>query len=235
MITTSLNDLVFELLELRRAQLKKTDPIDRRLVIDWIQSQRSRLLEQQFRKPFRNIDENLIQDLGADIALEQVSANELDIVDYKYLLRTTEEIPMTIERPGGTGTFTRIGPPDKSLPGHEIVTYGYSPFVGNGHFNRNSIYAFRLGGYIYLTSGSGFHLTQEYVHIRGVFQDAIAAALFADATWTYADNYPINKNLIDQLKSLIVNEKFNLTLVQAEDKIDDASDQSTANANVQER
>lgn len=233
MTTTSLNQLVYELLELRRAQLKITDPIDRRLVIDWIQTQRARLLEQKFRKPFRDIDENLVQDLGADLELEQVSANDLDITDYKYILRTVDEIPMTIDRPGGIGTFTRIGPPNKNEPGYKVVNYNSSHFKGNGHFSRNDIFAFRLGDHICLTSKSGYHLGMQYLHIRGVFQDAVAAAQFADATWTYADNYPINKSLIDQLKTLIVQEKFNLTLIQPEDQVDDSQDKPTTNVDLQ--
>lgn len=227
MVTTSLNKLVFELLEQRRAQLKNTDSLDRRLVIDWIETQRSRLLRESFKKPFRGIDDNLVQDLGADIELEQVSSNELSIVDYKYLLRTKEEIPVAIDRYGGIGTYTRIGPPDKSLPAYQVIPYSRSHFSGNGHFDRNAIYAFRMGDYIYLTSKSGYHLSQQYIHIRGVFQDAIAAAKFTDSTWTYDDNYPINKSMVDMLKTLIVKEKFQLTLIQPEDKIDDQEDKIT--------
>ena len=235
-MTTTLNQLVFELLELRRAQLKLTDPVDRRLVIDWIQSQRARLLKQAFTKPFIGIDNNIVQDLGT-VALEQVSANDLSITDYRYMLRTAVDIPATIERRDGTGTFTRVGPPDKLTEHYKVVPYEQALVSGNGHFNSHMVYAFTIGERLYLISKSGYHLTNTYVHIRGVFQNPIEAAQFADATWTYDDEYPINKSMIDQLKTLIVQEKFGLTLVQAEDKKDDSEDnlQSDSNASVQKR
>jgi len=223
MTNTSLNQLVFELLELRRAKLKTTDTVDRRLVIDWIQSQRARLLKQGFAKPFVGIDENLVQDLGS-LALTQVASNDLSIVDYDYMLRTSAEIPATIDRAGGIGTFTRIGPPNKLTVNYKVVTYEQALVSGNGHFNKDMVYAFVLGDYVYLISKSGYHLTNTYVHIRGVFQDPIQAARIPDATWDYDDDYPINKSMIDQLKTLIVQEKFGLTLVQPDDKTDDSKD-----------
>lgn len=233
-MTTTLNQLVFELLELRRAQLKTTDTVDRRLVIDWIQTQRARLLKQQFAKPFAGIDNNLVQDLGT-VALEQVSSNDLDVTDYDKMLRTASDIPAPIERPGGVGTFTRVGPPNKLTEHYKVVPYEQALVSGNGHFNYNMVYAFMMGERLYLISKSGYHLTNTYVHIRGVFQNPIEAAQFADATWTYADEYPINKSMIDQLKTLIVQQKFSLTLVQPDDKTDDSKDNIQSDASVQKR
>jgi len=235
-MNTSINQLVYELLELRRAYLKNTDSLDKRLVIDWVQSQRSRLLKQKFDKPFSSIDDHYVQSLGS-LTMQKVVSNDITPVvdDYDYLYLTTLDIPRTIEQPEGKGTFTRIGPANKLSPGFTITTYEKALSYGNGKFNRNSIYAFVLGDKIGLYSKSGIHFGVKYLDVRGVFQDAITAARIKTPTWDYNDDYPINKEIIDQLKVLIINEKFGLTLVQAEDKTDNKEEDAEGPINVQKR
>ena len=233
---TSLNELAYELLELRRAYIKETDPIDIRLVFDCIQSQRARLLKQKFDHPFASIDDHYVQSLGA-IELEKTLSNELspEVNDYNYMYRTSVDIPRTIESKEGIGTFTRIGPADRLSTKFKVVTYDDALYRGNGKFNHNTIYAFILGDRVYITSKSGAHLTVKYLDIRGVFQDAIQAARIKNANWTYNDDYPINKEIVDQLKVLIINEKFGLTLVQAGDKTDNREDNPEGGTASQKR
>ena len=239
MKNTSLNELVYELLELRRAYIKDTDPLDRRLVIDWIQSQRARLLKEKFDKPFASIDEHYVQGLsplaGTGIPMEKTLSNELGLKNYDYMWRTSIDIPRTIESKDGTGCFTRIGPADRLSDHFQITSYKHALSLGYGKFNYNTIYAFVLGDRVYLTSNGGLHFAVKYLDIRGVFQDPIAAARIVDPTWDYNDDYPINKEIIDQLKVLIVNEKFQLTLFQAHDKIDDQDDNPEGNSSVSAR
>jgi hypothetical protein len=230
MASTTLNKLVFELLELRRAYIKSTDPIDKRIVIDWIQTQRARLLKQKFSQPFALVDDHYVQSLtdgpSGAIEMEKVQSNNIlpNINNEVYMYRTSVDIPRTIETKDGCGLFTRIGPADGLSEGFEVTTYKHAFFKGNGKFNHNTIYAFVLGDRVYLTSKSGMHLAIKYLDIRGVFQDPIEAALINDPDWTYDDDYPINKELIDQMKVLIINEKFGLTLIQAGDKTDNLED-----------
>jgi len=236
MKTTSLNELVYELLELRRSYLKETDPIPKRLVIDWIQSQRARLLDQKGKKPMSSIDDHFIQDLGA-VPMEKYLSNIVDpqIKNYDYMYRTSIDIPRTIESYDGIGMFSRIGPVDRLSDHYQITSYNKALALGYGKFNYNSIYAFVLGDRVYLTSNGGLHFTVNYLDIRGVFQDPIAAALIKDPNWTYNDDYPINKEMIDQLKVLIIKEKFGLTLIQADDKTDNKEDDPTGANDLQKR
>ncbi len=234
MDSTTLNSLVYELLELRRAYIKLTDPIDKRLVINWIQTTRARLLKQKFDQTFAHIDDHYVQPLGA-VALEKVLSNEISpvVTDYTYMYRTAIDIPRTIESKTGIGTFTRIGPADRLSIKYKVVTYDDALDRGNGKFNHNTVYAFVLGDRVYITSKSGAHLTVKYLDIRGVFQDPIQAALIKTPTWDYDDDYPVNKEIVDQMKLLIIQGKFGLTLVQAGDKRDDLSDNPDATAITQ--
>jgi len=229
---TSLNSLVYELLSLRRGDITDTDPIDRRLVIDWIQTQRARLLHQKFDKPFTYIDEHLVQDLGT-IQMETVDSNSLSVDLKDKMRRTAIDIPETIERKGGIGTFTRIGPDEKTSTKFNVVTYDRALVSGNGKFNKDVTYAFTLGDRVYITSKSDSEFALQYINIRGVFQDPIIAARIADPTWTYDDDYPINKSMIDQLKVLVLKEKFAVTLIQPSDRTDDLDDNPQGNATVQ--
>jgi hypothetical protein len=239
MKNTSLNELVYELLELRRAYIKDTDPLDRRLVIDWIQSQRARLLKQKFDQPFASIDDHYVQSLspiaGTGIPMEKTLSNELGIKNYDFMWRTAIDIPRTIESKDGVGSFVRIGPADRLSDHFQITTHKKALALGYGKFNYNAIYAFVLGDRVYLTSNGGLHFAVKYLDIQGVFQDPIAAARIKDPTWDYNDDYPINKEIVDQLKVLIVNEKFQLTLFQAHDKTDDQDDNPEGNAGVSKR
>ena len=235
MITTTLNALVYELLENRRGDLKDTDPVTVRLVIDWVQSRRAQLLRRQFAKPMRSVDENLVQDLGV-ITMEKVASNDMSpaVSTGEFMWRSTIEIPKTIDRSGGIGTFTRIGPASKLHPDFKVLPYSKALHWGNGKFNRHATCAFILGDYLYTHSKSGFHFNHKYLNVRGVFQDPIIAARVTDSDWGYDDNYPINKSLIDDLKLAIVKEKFPTTLIQPEDNVDDMADTlETPNAKSQ--
>lgn len=232
-MNTTLNELVFELMELRRAFIKDTDPLDKRIVIDWLLSMRARLLEQKFKKPFASIDDNYVQYLGP-IRMQKVLSNELSIPiqDFNYMYLTTIDIPKTIERPFGAGTFTRIGPADRLSKSFTITTFEKALASGNGKFNQNEIYAFPYGDRIGLYSKSGIHFTISDIDVNGVFQDAVTAARIHNPSWTYDDNFPINKELIDQMKDIIVKTKFGLTLVQAGDKVDNREDNPTVDVNA---
>lgn len=248
-MTVSLNELVFELLELRRAFIKDTDPLSKRIVVDWIQTCRARLLEQKFNKPMASIDDHYVQILSP-IQMEKVSSNDTSlglissttarvsmtaITDYTYMYRTNVDIPRVIASYDGKGVFTRIGAADKLAPKFTITTYEKAMASGNGKFNHNSIYTFPLEDRVYLYSKSGIHFGVKYIYTAGVFQDAITAAKLKNPAWTYDDDYPINKEMVDQLKVLIINEKFGLTLIQAGDKTDNQEDNPEGNTLAQKK
>jgi hypothetical protein len=235
MAATTLNKLVYELLELRRGHYTDTDSITVRMVVDWITTQRARLIKQLVvDKAFHNIDRNIIQDLGT-VALEQVQANDLMITEGSPMLRTVLEIPAAIENRAGKSVLTRVGPAYKMDLPYEVINFDRSSVVGNGHFSKNSIFVFPYDNRLYLMSRTGYHLTQTYIHIQGVFQNPEEAALFANPEWTYDDSYPLNQSMVDQLKTLIIKEKLQLSMYQPQDKTDDGSDNPQINVQEQKK
>jgi len=238
MTTTTLNRLTYNLMELRRNEIKTTDALSVKQVKDWIQSMRAKLLTQKFNKPFSTIDNHFVQQYsnnGTPIQMEKVLANNASVDVFNYVYRTKIEIPHTIERKGGVGTFTRIGPADKTKTKFNVVSYDRALVSGNGYFNRNFIYAYVVGDYIYLTSRSGIHFTIKHIDVYGVFQDPIAAAVGHDSTWTHDDDYPVNQSMIDQMHNLIIQEKFKLVLTPAGDITDDQEENIKGVVQAQER
>lgn len=219
MKTTSLNELVYDLMEIRRSVLKETDTLDRRQVIDWVQSTRAKLLKQRLDKPMSYKDEISAQDLGT-LTLEKVANNDLSYFDGRYMLRTVDEIPKAIETKSGLSALD-IRPADKLSPKFHYVPYERALKSGNSKFNYNRTYAFLLGDKVYLHSKSGLHLAVGNIIVRGIFQDPIAAARQVDATWTYDDDYPISKTLVDALKDLIIDKRLKFVINPIYDKIDD--------------
>lgn len=237
MTNTSLNQAVYRLLELARIKIKDTDSVSKRIVVDWLQSNRAKLLKQKFNKAFIDIDDHLVQRLGSTgVSLEKVSSSLVTgVTTGDYMLRTTIDIPRTIERKGGVGTFTRIGPADQLSTRFKVISYQQALSAGNGHFNYHTPYAFVLGDRVYINSKSGSHLSLNYLDIRGVFQDAVAAALISDATWDYDDDYPINKSIMDDLEGMVIEGKFKLLFAAPGDKTDDGQENLEGNVAVQKR
>ena len=237
MIITTLNTLSYDLMELRRNEIKTTDTLSILQVKDWISSTRARLLKQKFDKPLSSIDSHFVQEYsnnGVAVQMEKVLSNNASVDVFDYVYRTKIEIPHTIERKGGLGTFTRIGPADKTRTKFNVVSFDRALVSGNGYFNRNFIYAYIVGDYIYLTSKSGIHFTIKHIDIYGVFQDPAIAAVGHDSTWTHDDDYPVNKSMIDQMKNLIISEKFQLIMAQSGDKVDNQKEEVESSVKPQE-
>jgi len=203
-------------MELHRGKLKSEDPLVKRIVVDWIQSNRSKLIANRLSKPFTYPSEGIVQDLGA-LELEKVEVNELGLSMGNFLQRTKKDLPLPIFRKDGMGIFTYIGPASLDSPGYTFLPQQIAVRKGNSTFNLHRVHAFLLGNKIYLHSKGGDHLFVDYINVRGVFQDPITVALFVNPSWTYDDNYAIDKQIIDDLKMLVIQEKFNFIMAPLTD------------------
>lgn len=228
MKTTSLNELVFEILELLRANLKITDPINRRLVIDWIQSNRALLLRNRLAKPFSYPPDSVVQDIGS-FTLTNVVPISYNYSINKFRKVTTNEVPKPLFMDDGVGLFTRIGPTEDLYTNYGVYPREEAIHRGYGVFNTNRVHAYYMNDKLYLVMDEDNYNTLSSVNIQGVFQDPIAAAKIVNPSWTYDDDYPIDKSTIDSLKSMIINGKFQLSLSQLTDTKEGDYDNPTTN------
>jgi len=213
----SKNKIAYDILETYRANLIETDFIDIRQIKHQIDVLRVKLIKQHLEKYFINsIDENLVQEYapnGTAITMEIVDSSATTILPTgRYYVRSTVAIPATIERNGGIPTFTRIGPADKLSERYQIVNSDWGLLYGSGKFNSNAVAAFILGDRLILTSKnkqSVFGI--KYVNVRGVFQNPSEVALLNNPLATDDDSYPINSQMIDDIKNIILNREFKLS------------------------
>jgi hypothetical protein len=181
----SYNQCAFELLDLYRAKITKTDDVDLRELKKWIRLQRSVWLRNEYNKN-REIDDACEQDLGA-VQMDMMDGTFLNVPGTGIttpVLISRLEIPTTVElydRPA----LTRIGPVSKLnynyLP---VVNLTRLPFVGNGRFNMNSIYPFQWNNHIgIICKGTNINFTDiltNGLNVVGIFEDITAAARYPE-------------------------------------------------------
>jgi hypothetical protein len=112
----------------------------------------------------RVIDDVFIQDLGC-VELEIADAADCCNVDSGCtFVRTKVTLPQEIQ-------YTRVGPINKGQKRFTFIPFESVDYVGNGRFNKDTVYAFALNDRIYLKSNNSNIANLEYINIRGVFEN----------------------------------------------------------------
>lgn len=210
----SLNEIAYDFLEIYRQNIKDTDFVDIRQIKYWVQTTRAKLIKQKLDKDgLFAIDEHLVQELrpnGLAVDMELLDSSiYTGLPTNRFFSRTTISIPATIERNGYFHSFTRIGPADQLKESYPILGYDHAILFGNGKFNTNIPCAFIMGDRIVLTGKNIQSINGiKYISIRGIFQNAKEVQLLNNPASTDDEDYPINMNMIDDMKTIIINNNF---------------------------
>jgi hypothetical protein len=215
-----------------RGRISDDDNISIDQIKDMVHSTRAMLLKQKFDKNLRVIDDVFTQSLGS-IETELVDSSiHPDIPSGKFMLKTTVDIPESIDRRNYEGTFTRVGPAERLSQKFNLVSYDRAIHSGNGRFNRNEVYAFLLDRRIYMISNSLYHKPIQFIDIIGVFQNPTQVAMFKDENGDslYSDdgNYPISRAMRDTMETMIIKGRVAPQSAVASDVINDGTDSSDA-------
>jgi hypothetical protein len=222
----TLNEIAYDLLTIVRPHLSDDSDLDIRQIKYWIRNQRALWVRQELNKK-RTADAELIQTICAD--LEEVDPSDCcDIeIGCDILLRTTKEIPSTIEL-YNKEAILRVSGVNKIKKPFSYVEYARIPWVGNGRFNKNNIYAFLHEKYMYIYSpGNPEWKFLENISIRGVFEDPEEASKFKDCNtgetcYSDDDPYPMKSWMLPAMKEAIL--KSNLMIqAQAEQAQDESN------------
>jgi hypothetical protein len=211
----TLNQIAYGIFEIARIKLSDDDDISIDLIKDYVHSTRARLLEQKFNKNARIIEDVYTQSLGP-IEIEAVDSSlHPTLKSGRYMFRTIEEIPATIDRKNYEGTFVRIGPADQLGVEYNLVSYNRALFSGNGRFNKDTVFCFLRDNRIYLISNSGLiHKGIQFIDVIGVFENPSQVARFKDSNGNslYSDSgrYPVSRTLADDIQNVIFKEKFGI-------------------------
>lgn len=214
----TLNSLAYDLhLTIRNGHIVDDDDLDIRQIKFWIKNNRAVWIKNELNKG-NSIPQRFIQDLG------NVDLVKSDIGMYApvgcSILKTAIEIPNTIEHKG-LPTLTRVGPTLTTHGTFTIIPFERVPYVGNGRFNSNGIYAFWFNNYVYLVSkSSSLNFTgMRKVNIRGVFADPEAVT-----TYEATKDYPISEALWVYMKDIILKSDVAMFLSTIGDVVNDATD-----------
>jgi hypothetical protein len=187
---------------------------------DLINGQRELWLRNEYNKN-RSIDPNLIQEIPC-LEMELVASSNccIPIPDDCKVLRSVEQVPNTIEFFFSKGIIS-VGPSSITEKRYTLIDYNRVPYVGNGRFNQDAIYAFLYDRYVYLVSKNVFHKMIKYINVRGLFTDPTALGSFISCEntpcWTPNDLYPINLWMWEYIKPLIIQQLLQKQYIPQDD------------------
>ena len=115
------------------------------------------------------------------------------------------------------GTFVRIGPADRYELKYKVLTHEDALSFGFGKFNKKDVCAFVIDDKVYLCSRDMTIKNLKWIDIRGVFQDPMAAGLFANVAYDENSAYPIGEDMVQDIEKLIYTEKLAPLLGERED------------------
>ena len=179
----------------------------------WIKTQRELWIKRRDDAYTAN-DESLSQQIISDVKSVDRSVNGKKVVAQYRVLRTSDPIPKPIAFKSWDGIIS-TGPIDLYSNRFNHVAYGESLYANYGRFNKAMLFTYYLGGYVYIVSRSNdnyFSLLTK-IAIRGIFNDPREVGKFNNVDgspcWSESsDDYPINDDLWNYMKSEILNGNY---------------------------
>lgn len=207
-MTTTLNELVYSILNTVRARPVSTEIISKELVAYHIRNVRAQLIKQDANRGY-SADPYIIQDLGC-LELEKVDSadcctDESDCV----VLRTKRPIPSVIEL-HHKQLITRVGPVDKTAINYDWIEYSRVPFIGENRFTKKRIKAYQMhnNGHIYLITPTFLSTGIKHINVQGVFENPEDVASYQNCEGTACYNndspYPIKSWMIPVITKMVI-------------------------------
>ena len=205
----TLNELIYSIWQKVNPLISDDSILDERVLKYYIHNNRALWIRNEYNRN-RTLDDAVIQSLGA-VELEIVDTIEntnFTGISHK-ILKSKLQIPVAIELHNSTA-ITRVASLDLKQKKFSFVDYTTVPYVGNGKFNRNQVFTFLKGGYLYIVSDCNNPAIKalKYVNVRGIFANPEEVGRFTeiDGTSCYSDNdkYPINNWMLPYIESEIM-------------------------------
>jgi hypothetical protein len=208
MTTTTLNELVYSILNTVRGRTSITELITKELVAYHVRNVRAQLIKQDSNRGY-SADPYIIQDLGC-LDLEKVDSAECCNGNSGCtVLRTVKAIPSTIEM-HHKQLITRVGPIDKTAMPFDWIDYSRVPFIGLNKFTKDRIKAYQMSnnGHIYLITPNLLAKGLKKINVQGVFENPEDAALFTNCEGLSCYNedspYPIKSWMIPTITKMVI-------------------------------
>jgi len=208
--TTSLEELVYSILEIVRPRALTSELINESVIEYEINAVRAQLIKQDINRGY-SVDSWIIQDLGC-IDLELVDKSECCDVELGCkILRTVQQIPSPIEL-HQKQLITRIGPIDKMARPYDYIAYNRVPYSGrNSKFSKKVIRTFTKDndGYIYIIADDSLDsILLSKINVQGVFEDPRLVSEFrhcsGEVCYTNSSAYPVKSWMIPVIQEIVI-------------------------------
>lgn len=225
MTFTTLNTITHDILEiLRKSNIADTETISKRRLEDKVHQVRALLLKRDLDKG-KKPNPDYIQEIG-NLILEVVdqsgdNLSSLGLPSGTYIYRTKLELPRTIDLNYSSG-FMYIGTPT----GDEIqfIPEGRSKWQQYKKYTPAEKMAFLRDGHLYIINSEAL----QYITVRGIFEVPTEVGRFVNPItdqpyFDYDSKYPIPINMLQDLKTILLQSEFKLELSTATDTTNDSA------------
>tara|TARA_R100001463_G_scaffold26997_1_gene62814 strand:+ start:6702 stop:7463 length:762 start_codon:yes stop_codon:yes gene_type:complete len=219
----TLNEAVYQILEVAAPNRSDDDVIDNRFLKALIHTKRAHFITNEMNKN-RIASPALLQDINC---LEMEMADDAECCDFKSgctVLRSKLEIPMPIAMHNSLG-IERIGPVSASQPGYSLMPYEKAIYFGNGRYNKTGMAAYIRNNRVYVVSPQPTALI-DLISVRGIFEDPSELASFTSCSGNpcYNDDasYPLDARTWDYIKEEIISKDMARILSMPQDLENDA-------------
>jgi hypothetical protein len=189
--------------------------LDDRLITRWINSQRALWIKNQVNNEY-SLEDTILQTIPC-LEVEVASEAECNLFNSQgRLFRTRLPVPKPLE------FKDRLGIMDVRAP--ELTGYSLNPstresikFAGNGRFNKQDIFYFIYGGYLYFKVPELNFKAALLTHLA--YEAVLENPLAAEAYYTcdnkpcfnsQTDDYPISDAMWEYVQGQLIQNKFGL-------------------------
>ena len=216
----TLNTIITDLLAvIRGSNVVQTEPISKRQVEGWVHQYRALLIKQDMDKG-KMPNPDYIQEIPA-LKLEVVDRTFGTVFDSeRYLLRTTLEVPKTIDlnhKPGFMYIGTMDGQEIQFSPEGRIKWQKYKKYTKNynlAFLRSERLYMYNVEPIQYLTVRGIFEVPTEVSNFVNPNSDVVSADL--DSA------YPIPINILPVLKAMILKSELGIEMSAPTDNTNDS-------------
>jgi hypothetical protein len=212
-----LDDIISILNEsFRNAHVTDNEPIDRRIIQDWIMLQRNVFIKNFFNQN-GTFEQNCLQFEILDVDVYDPAFTLGGISLGNKILRS-DVCPNLIEGRRGVAVY-ELTSPDLTSKTIQPVSFDRLRWCGNGKINRDYVFGAFYDGRWYLKSKSGMEKPITKLHVVGVFSDPTEVSTYNRLT----DPYPINDYSIKYMITEVQTKDFAFTAQTKSDTVNDAS------------
>ena len=200
----------------RAAHVVDDDPLDRRIIADWIMLQRN-VFAKNYMNQNPGMEQNSLQFEILDIETYDPALILGGISIGSKILRTTL-CPTLIEGKKGVAVY-ELSSPDLLSKTIQSVSFDRLRWCGNGKTNKHSLFAAFYDGRWYIKSNSEIEKPIAKLHVVGIFADPTQVSTYNRLT----DDYPINDFSISYMMNMVKQQDFSFLSTQKADNTNDSS------------